>query len=231
MDKNKIIFILIAIAFIGASLFVAKKIADRDKLNLQTGGAGKGEQEAKRDPVPGDIDYVLPPEVDYRPVPNASFEYPEFRGDCQFGSVYSSRKDVYTCVAGENKFDLCFMLEAEGALLCGIDPENDQTGAIFKATNALTTAKAIQSPGQNQFFLIKLEDGSKCYPVGDLDLMVAGKQAKYKCFEEKPTAIFDEPAGTAGDRTVEIATLAQDEETHAWSIESVRTEKVSNVWR
>jgi len=168
--------------------------------------------------------------IDFHPVPNIAINYPSYEGECKLGSIYTMRNDTYTCEAENVKFDLCFGLEKENYLLCGVDPLDKKSGAIFisktsLANLSLTTATTTPA---NEFLLIQLRNGSICYPMGGINITINNKTAIYQC--NNLTLMFKEPTQNNNFWIAELYNVKENDD-HSWSIVSQQKAEIIRVWR
>jgi|GEM_PF-4939374 len=165
--------------------------------------------------------------VNYNPLPDANASYQHYEGSCQAGSVYSRRQDIYSCKSDEIDFDACFKLKKENLFFCGVNPVDQESGVILKATGSLPPLDG-KDAGQNELILIELENGGNCAPMGKVNLTVDAIKAKYQC--GNGTVIFDEPIEKDGKLMVSISKLIETE-SHSWKIESTIVTKAAKAWK
>ena len=167
--------------------------------------------------------------VDYHPVPDISMDYKTFEGKCDPGSIYSDRNDVYTCSSGNTKFDACFKLQNSRFLFCGVDPLNDQTGAIFNPSNEIKQNSQQNKTDRSSYLLMQLQNGIICYPMGTIEIKINGQKAAFQCSDGN--VIFSTPTKNNTFWTIDVATLAEDQKNKPWSIEKTQTATIAKIWQ
>ncbi|MBU0744444.1 MAG: hypothetical protein KKE11_03660 [Gammaproteobacteria bacterium] len=87
------------------------------------------------------------------------------RGFCWMNSIAVERSDAWRCMVGNNIFDPCFYIGVPDMLICGVDPEQNESGFLLRLVELLPQLpESKPSSAKDRAWLIKLENGQICRP-------------------------------------------------------------------